>query len=151
MVLATPGLALALAPVWREVVPRLPRLLGLALAAAALPYAWMVWLSHQAPLVSFYGPIDTWSDFWFYVSRQGYSGVDVSPAAGWGDRAGFLGWFATDLVRQTTVPGAVLAVLGVGALARGGLAASAAVTPDRLPGPPPRGRACSPCSATAWC
>ena len=134
MVLATPGLALALAPVWREAVPRLPRLLGLALAAAALPYAWMVWLSHQEPLVSFYGPIDSWGDFWFYVSRQGYSGVDVSPAAGWGDRAGFLGWFAADLVRQTTLPGAVLAVLGVGALARGSLAASAAVTPDRLAG-----------------
>ena len=86
MVLATPGLALALLPVWREVLPRLPRLLGAALVTAALPYGWMVWLSQQAPLVSFYGAIDTWSDFWFYVSRQGYSGVDVSPSAGWSDR-----------------------------------------------------------------
>ena len=120
MVLASPGLALALLPVWREVLPRLPRLLATALASAVLPYAWMVWLSHQGPAISFYGPIDTWDDFWFYVSRRGYSGVDVSPAAGWGDRAAFLGWFAADLVRQTTLPGTVLAVLGVGALARGG-------------------------------
>ena len=80
----------------------------------------MVWLSHQAPAISFYGPIDGWSDLWFYVSRQGYSGVDVSPAAGWGDRAAFLGWFAADLVRQTTLAGTVLALLGLGALARGG-------------------------------
>ena len=126
-VLATPGLALALAPVWRDVVGRLPRLLGVALVSAAVPYAWMVWLSQQAPLVNFYGPIDTWSEFWFYVSRQGYSGVDVSPAAGWGDRWSFLGWFAADLVRQTTPPGSALALVGVWALARGrGLAGAVA-------------------------
>ena len=120
MVLATPGLALALLPVWRVVLPRLPRLLAAAFASAALPYAWMVWLSHQGPAISFYGPIEGWDEFWFYVSRSGYSGVDVSPAAGWSDRAGFLGWFAGDLVRQTTLPGTVLAVLGLGALARRG-------------------------------
>ena len=130
MVLATPGLALALLPAWREVLPRLPRLLGAALAAAALPYAWMVWLSQQAPTISFYGPLESWGDLWFYVSRQGYGGVDVSPAAGWGDRARYVGWFAADLVRQTTLPGAVLAVLGLGALARGGLAAAAPPGPD---------------------
>ena len=127
MVLATPGLALALLPAWREVLPRLLRLLGAALLAAGLPYAWMVWLSQQAPLISFYGSIDTWSDFWFYIGRQGYSGVDVSPSAGWSDRAAFLGWFAADLVRQTTLPGAALALVGLGTLARrGGLAAVAA-------------------------
>ena len=128
MVLATPGLALALAPVWREVLPQLPRLLGAALAAAVLPYAWMVWLSQQGPSISFYGPIDTWSDLWFYVSRQGYSSVDASPSAGWADRAGFLGWLAADLVRQTTLPGTALAALGLGALARGDGLARAAVS-----------------------
>ena len=127
MVLATPGLVLALLPVWRQVLPRLPRLLAAALASAALPYAWMVWLSHQGPAISFYGSIDTWAELWFYVSRQGYGGVDVNPAAGWGDRVGFVGWFAADLVRQMTLPGAVLAVVGLRALARGGgLAAGAA-------------------------
>ena len=127
MVLATPGLVLALLPAWRAVLPRLPRLLGAALVTAALPYGWMVWLSQQAPLVSFYGAIDTWSEFWFYIGRQGYSGVDVSPSAGWSDRAAFLGWFAADLVRQTTLPGAALALVGLATLARrGGLAAVAA-------------------------
>ena len=120
MVLATPGLALVLLPVWRAVLARLPGLLAAALASAALPYAWMVWLSHQAPAISFYGPIETWGELWFYVSRAGYAGVDVSPAAGWGDRWSYLGWFAADLVRQMTLPGTVLAVLGLRALARGG-------------------------------
>ena len=120
-VLATPGLALALLPVWRTVLPRLPRLLAAALASAALPYAWMVWLSHQGPAISFYGPIDGWGDLWSFVTRQGYSHVDTSPTAGWGDRARFLGWFAADLVQKTTLPGAVLAVLGLRALVRGGL------------------------------
>ncbi len=132
MVLATPGLALALLPAWREVLPRLPRLLGAALLAAGLPYAWMVWLSQQAPAISFYGPITSWADFWFYVSRQGYSAVDASPTAGWSDRAAFLGWFAADLVRQTTLPGFALAVLGLGALARGGRLAAAAAAGSGL-------------------
>ena len=126
MVLATPGLALALLPVWRDVLPRLHRLLGAALVAALLPYGWMVWLSHQAPLVNFYGSIDTWSELWFYVSRAGYSGVDVSPSAGWSDRWAFAGWFAADLVRQTTVPGFALALFGLVALARRGGRAGAA-------------------------
>ncbi len=122
MALATPGLALALLPAWRAVLPRLPGLLATAFASAALPYAWMVWLSQQSPAISFYGPIEGWSDFWYTVSRQGYVDVDASPAAGWVDRAGFLGWFAADLVQQTTLPGAVLAAVGLGALARGSLA-----------------------------
>ena len=127
LVLATPGLALALLPAWPAVAPRLPRVLGAALVAAVLPYAWMVWLSHQGPAISFYGPIDTWDDLWFYVSRQGYSGIDTSPSAGWSDRWSFLGWFASDLARQTTLPGCALAVLGLRALARGGgLVAAAA-------------------------
>ena len=80
----------------------------------------MVWRSQQAPAISFYGPIDSWGDLWFYVSRQGYSEVDVSPAAGWSDRAAFLGWLGADIVRQTTLPGCALAALGLGVLARGG-------------------------------
>ena len=134
MVLATPGLAFVLLPVWGAVLPRLPGLLAAALSSTALPYAWMVWLSHQGPAISFYGPIDGWDEFWFYVSREGYSGVDVSPAAGWGDRARFLGWFAADLLRQTTLPGTVLAILGFRALALGGLAGAAGSHPKPAPG-----------------
>ncbi len=107
-------------------LPRLPRLIGVAFASAALPYAWMVWLSHQAPFISFYGPLETWSEFWFFFSRQGYGEVDVSPSAGWSDRWSFAGWLAADLVRQTTLPGSLLALAGLAALARGGGLATAA-------------------------
>ena len=126
MVLATPGLLLALLPVWNQVLRRLPWLIGAALLTAALPYAWMVWRSQQSPLINFYGSIDTWNYFWFYVSRQGYGGVDVTASAGWSDRWSFLWWFAEDLPRQLTLPGFVLAILGLGVLARrGGRAAIA--------------------------
>ena len=39
LVLATPGLLLALLPVWRQVLRRLPWLIGAALLTATLPYA----------------------------------------------------------------------------------------------------------------
>ena len=132
LVLATPGLLLALLPVWRQVLRRLPRLLAAALLAAVLPYAWMVWLSQQSPLINFYGPIDSWSDFWIYVSRQGYSGVDVSASAGWSDRWSFLRWFAADLPRQLTLPGAALAVLGLWSLFRRGGGAGVAAAGSGL-------------------
>ena len=80
----------------------------------------MVWLWQQSPLISFYGPIESWNDFWIYVSRQGYSGVDVSASAGWSDRWLFLQWFAGDLPRQLTLPGSALAILGIWSLSRSG-------------------------------
>ena len=108
MVLATPGLLLALAPAWRDVLPRLPRLLGAALASVALPYAWMVWLSHQSPLISF----DQLLRFHRHleqllVLRQPAGlqrGRRSAPARDGSDRWSFLGWLARDLVRQSTLP-----------------------------------------------
>ena len=117
-VLATPGLVVALAPAWRAVMPRLPALLGGAFAAAALPYAWMAWLSNQGPVINFLGPIDSWGDLWHFVSRQIYADVDASPSAGWGDRTRFMGWLAADLARQATPPGTAIAGLGLWAMAR---------------------------------
>ena len=115
MVLATPGPRCSPSlPVWREVLPRLPRLLAAALVAALLPYGWMVWLSHQAPLVNFYGSIDTWSELWFYVSRAGYSRRRRQPQRGVERPLGrSSAWFAADLVRQTTLPGFALALFGL--------------------------------------
>ena len=127
MVLATPGLALApAAGLARTCFTGCTGCSELPSSPPSCRTGWMVWLSHQAPLVSFYGSIDNWSELWFYVSRAGYSGVDVSPSAGWSDRWAFAGWFAADLVRQTTVPGFALALFGLGALARRGGRAGAA-------------------------
>ncbi len=118
MGLATPGLMLAALPAWRIAMRRLPGMFGVALPCAALPYAWMVWRSQQNPLISFYGPIENWDRFWFYLSRQGYAGIDASPSAGWADRLDFLQWLGHEMVWQLTLPGFLLALLGLLTLCR---------------------------------
>ena len=118
MGLALPGLLLAALPAWKLLLPKLSLLLGTALVSAALPYAWMVLRSWQEPFISFYGPITDWEAFWYYVSRSGYSKVDVSPSADWGDRLAFLGWFGNEVIWQVTLPGFALAALGLYALFR---------------------------------
>ena len=113
MVLSTPGLVLLVLPVWRTVYRKLPLLLGVSLPSAALPYAWMVWRSHQEPLINFYGSIDALQEFWHYFSRQGYIHVDTSPSAGWADRFGFMQWLGNEFLWQLTLPGFALAVFGL--------------------------------------
>ncbi|MGI9310664.1 MAG: protein O-mannosyl-transferase family [bacterium] len=130
MGLATPGLLLALAPLWRTpsramLLRRVPSLAVCASLAAALPYAWMVWRSQQNPRISFYGVINNWDAFWFYVSRQGYSSVDVSPSAGWDDRFALAQWFGGEVLTQLTLPGFALALLGLWVLLRDGRASVA--------------------------
>jgi tetratricopeptide (TPR) repeat protein len=114
MGLSTACLFLLLLPRWREVLRRLPAAAGLSLLCAAAPYAWMVWRSHQHPEISFYGPIDSLHDLWFFFSRQGFGTVDVSESAGQGDRLRFLGWLLGECGRQFTFAGAALAALGLG-------------------------------------
>ena len=118
MVLALPCLLLAALPAWKSLPVKLPKLVAVSLVSAALPYAWMVLRSWQEPLISFYGPITDWDAFWYYVSRSGYSKVDVSPSAGWGDRVAFLGWFGNEVIWQVTLPGFALAALGLYAMFR---------------------------------
>ena len=116
MVLATPGLVVAALPAWRALLRRWPLLLAGMVPSAALPYVWMVWRSHRNPFLNFYGPIDSFRELWFYVSRSGYSVVDTSPSAGWGDRLQFLQWLGNEMVWQLTLPGFVLALVGFGVL-----------------------------------
>ena len=118
MGLALPGLLLAVLPAWKSLPVKLPKLVAVSLVSAALPYAWMVVRSWQEPFISFYGPITDWEAFWYYVSRSGYSKVDVSPSADWSDRLAFLGWFGNEVIWQVTLPGFALAALGVYALFR---------------------------------
>ena len=113
MLLSAPGLLLAAWPVRSVILGLWPRLLVAFGLSVALPYIWMVWCSWQAPLISFYGPIEGWGGFWHYLSRQGYSGVDASPSAGWGDRLSYLQWFGNEALWQLTLPGFGLALLGL--------------------------------------
>ncbi|MDE0113824.1 MAG: DUF2723 domain-containing protein, partial [Albidovulum sp.] len=111
--LATPGLLLAAVPAWRAVARNFPALAGTSVLCAGLPYAWMVWRSQQGPLLTFYGKIDSFREFWYYVSRQGYAGVDQSPSADWTDKVSFMLWLGGEIARQTTYLGFVFAVFGI--------------------------------------
>ena len=112
-VLSMPGLALLAFTVRRHLYRKLPLLLVILACSAVLPYAWMVWRSHQDVLINFYGSIDTLKEFWFYFSRQGYIEVDISPSAGWHDRFRFMQWLGNEFLGQLTLPGFALAVLGL--------------------------------------
>ncbi len=119
MVLATPGLAVAAASGLARIPHRLPWLAVVGFACASLPYAWMVLRSWQEPLISFYGPLESWEAVWHYLSRSGYADVDESLGAGWSDRLAYLWWFGRQLAWQLTLPGFALAGLGLWRLLRG--------------------------------
>jgi hypothetical protein len=110
MGLCTPALAALLWPQWRALLARLPAL-ALCVLAGLLPYAWMV-LRSQASEFSFYGPIENWSDFWFYLSRQGYAGVDHSLTAGWRDKGQFAAFALSETARQFGLLGLPFLLLG---------------------------------------
>ena len=116
MVLASPGLLLAVVPIWRDFIRRLPLLAGAFFTAVLLPYAWLVWRSLQEPAFSFPGPLSSLGDVVAQVTRQAYSGVDSSVSAGWSDRLEFLRWFSAEIVWQLTLPGFLLALVGLAVL-----------------------------------
>jgi hypothetical protein len=113
IVLATPAFALIVASRWRETLESLHVMLAAALAGAVIPYVWMVWRSNQDPLIGFYGPLQSWHDIYFYISRKGYSSVDASVTAGWTDKFQFAGYVSRQAVQAITPIGAALAVVGM--------------------------------------
>ena len=118
MVLATPGLVIAALPGWRALRPGLLSCAGAALAGAVLPYAWMVWRSRQEPWFSFHGPLESMREVWHYIGRRSYAGVDTSVSADWSDRIQYLLWFGNETLWQLTLPGFVLAAIGLVVLLR---------------------------------
>ena len=112
-ILSTPGLVFLAIPVRQFLYRKIHGLLGAFVLAVTVPYAWMVWRSNQSTPISFYGPIDSIRELWFYVSRRGYAGADTSPSAGWSDRLEYMQWLGNELVWQLTFPGFMLAVIGL--------------------------------------
>ena len=82
MALASPGLLLAVVPMWQDLLVRWRRLTGAFLLGVVPPYAWMVWRSLQEPLVSVPGPLRGFDDFTAHLLRRAYVDVDNSPSAG---------------------------------------------------------------------
>lgn len=111
MLLCAPGFAILLWPVRAELMRRSPLLLGLV-ALGLVPYVWLVFLSWTGPPISHYGPLESVREFWYFVSREGYSDIDQKLSASWLDRLEFFQFFGAQLLVQFAVLGTALAAIG---------------------------------------
>jgi hypothetical protein len=111
MLLAAPGLAVLLWPRSKDIASNLVLLAG-SFLLGLVPYVWLVLRSRDPLPISFYGPLDSWREIAFMLSRAGYAGADVSQTATWLDRVNFFAFFGSELTLQFAVVGTVLAALG---------------------------------------
>ena len=115
VVAAAPALLILLLPRIKEVL--MLRTLPLLTAVATLPpvllYSWMVWRSQNPEVISFYGPLESFEEFRYYFSRQGYGSVDTSPSAKIFDKLQFTGHFLRESLFLFTPVGAALAAAGL--------------------------------------
>ena len=109
--LALAAVALVLWPRRQTLLAATPRALPFLLVGL-LPYAWLVLRSHQQPPVSFQGSIDSVGEFLDFVLRRGYAGADASPSAGSTDRLAYAAALGGEIVRQFTVLGLAVVVVG---------------------------------------
>ncbi len=109
IILSSPALAILLWPHLRQFFS-LTAIMGLLVGL--LPYVWMVVNSRSDTLITFYGPIASLSDFWFYFSREAYAQQDVSASAGFSDKFLFLKFVLQQSLMQFGYTGVFLAVIG---------------------------------------
>jgi hypothetical protein len=81
-------------------------------AIGLLPYVWLYLRSQMDPEISFFGPIEGFSELFQFVSRSTYGGVDHEAGAGLQDKLGYLGFQGRALLDQLTPVGATISVLG---------------------------------------
>jgi hypothetical protein len=72
----------------------------------------MVYRSWKALPISFYGPLETLPEIWFFLSRAGYAEIDQSVSANWLDRIKFFEFLSGQLVVQFAAAGTLLAATG---------------------------------------
>ncbi|HUG79478.1 MAG TPA: DUF2723 domain-containing protein [Burkholderiales bacterium] len=111
MLLVAPAFAILLWPLRGELFRRAGLLTWLVMLGL-LPYAWMVYRSWLAIPISFYGPLETLTEIWFFVSRAGYADTDQSLSVTWLDRVKFVRFFGGQLLEQFAVLGTLLAAIG---------------------------------------
>jgi hypothetical protein len=111
MLLTAPAFVFLLWPLRRDLVQRIGSLSWLVILGLA-PYAWLVYRSWFALPISFYGPMETLKEVWFFVSRSGYAEIDQSTTADWLDRIRFFGFQGEQLLLQFAVVGTLLAGAG---------------------------------------
>lgn len=111
VILTTPMFIAVIWPVRKEFYYTGIKGIGLVFLGL-LPYAWMVIRSNMNPEISFYGPISSLYDFWFYISRQGYHGIDTSLSAGWYDKLMYCRYFFLQNFQQFGPVGFCLLITG---------------------------------------
>ncbi len=109
IVLSSPGLVILLWPYVRRFFS-FTAMMGLFIGL--LPYMWMVVNSRSDTLITFFGPITSLSDFWFYFSREAYAQQDVSSSAGLYDKLLFLKFVLQQSLMQFGYAGFLLAAVG---------------------------------------
>src|SRR5688572_5021825 len=111
MLLAAPAFGILLWPRRAELL-RETGVLTWLVALGLLPYVWLVYRSWAPLPISFYGPLETLTEVWFFISRSGYAGIDQSSTAGWLDRVKFFRFQALELFVQFALIGTLLAAAG---------------------------------------
>jgi 4-amino-4-deoxy-L-arabinose transferase-like glycosyltransferase len=111
LVLSSPMLLALAWPQWRRLFRNFHKPLFFCVIGL-LPYLWMVIRSRMNPEISFLGPIDSLSEFWYCVSRQIYSEVDHNIDAGFVDKLWFCLFSLQETARQFGYGFSVLIVAG---------------------------------------
>lgn len=96
----------------KNILPNILKASVMLALGAVPPYLWMVWRSFDLTPANFYGPIENFDQFLFYVRRSGYSGVDTQEGVGWDDKLIFAEHLGNDMLWQFTPLGCVFVVLG---------------------------------------
>ena len=111
MLLVAPAFVFLLWPVRADFLKSLP-LLGWLFVLGLAPYVWMVYRSLKPLPISFYGPLETFEEIWYFVSRSGYAQMDQSLSANWYDRIKFFEFMASQVFVQFAIAGTLLAATG---------------------------------------
>lgn len=78
-----------------------------------IPYIWLFTNSYDNSSISFYGSIESLKDFYFYVSRSGYKGVDNGQIGGLGEKLRYAAFFCNEILRQFYSIGTILGISGL--------------------------------------
>ena len=119
-ILGSPVLLAYAVTAGKEFWKRVPGLVLVTLAVAALLYGWVVWRSHQPLVVNFVDPIQSWDEFIHFIRRDRYTGIDTSINADITDKLLYARYFSTQLLLQFSVLGGLVAVGGAIAAYRPG-------------------------------
>ncbi len=109
IVLSTPALLILIWHERKQFVSLMP-LFGIIMGLS--PYIWMVVNSNNDPYINFYGALESFSEFWFFITREGYAGQDHSQTASLLDKLYFVYFFISQLIQQYGYAGFMLGALG---------------------------------------